>query len=74
MCINDDDVADNMTKCVKPLRHLATSRTKSSKWSVRIGRVGTKSDKVALSQIQCLSGLAHFVIFCRLYDKVRQTT
>ena len=50
--------------CVKPLRHLATSRTKSSKWSVLIGRAGTKSDSVALSQTKCLSGLAHFVIMC----------
>jgi hypothetical protein len=25
------------TKCVKPLRHLATSSTKSSKWCVMIG-------------------------------------
>ena len=33
-----------MTKCVKPLRRLATSSTKSSKWSVLIGRAGTKSD------------------------------
>jgi hypothetical protein len=39
-----NDVADNMTKCVKPLRHLATSSTKSSKCSVLIGRAGTKSD------------------------------
>jgi len=34
----------SMTKCVKPLRYLATSSTKSSKWSVLIGRAGTKSD------------------------------
>jgi hypothetical protein len=33
-----------MTKCVKPLRHLATSCNKSCKWSVLIGRAGTKSD------------------------------
>jgi len=30
-----------MTICVKPLGHLATSSTKSSKWSVLIGRAGT---------------------------------
>jgi len=30
----------DMTKCVKPLSHLATSSTKSSKWSVLIGRAG----------------------------------
>jgi len=34
----------DMTKCVKPLRHLATSSTQSSKWSVLIGRAGAKSD------------------------------
>jgi hypothetical protein len=34
-----------MTKCVKPLRHLATSSTKSSKWSVLIGRAGRLSTK-----------------------------
>ena len=33
-----------MTTCVEPLRHLATSNTKSSKRSVLIGRAGTKSD------------------------------
>jgi len=32
-----------MKKCVKPVRHLATSCTKSSKWSGLIGRAGTKS-------------------------------
>jgi len=36
------DVPGNMTKCVKPLGHLATSSTKKSKWSVLIGRAGTK--------------------------------
>ena len=34
----------SMTKCVKPLRHLLTGCTKSCKWSVLIGRAGTKSD------------------------------
>jgi len=34
-----------MTKCVKPLRHSATSSTKSSKWSVPIGRAGRLSTK-----------------------------
>jgi hypothetical protein len=33
-----------MTKCVELLRHLATSSTKSSNWSVLIGPAGTKSD------------------------------
>ena len=34
-----------MTNCKKPLRHFtATSSTKSSKWSVLIGRAGTKAD------------------------------
>jgi len=52
-----------MTKCVKTLhRHLATSITKSSKWSGLIGRAGAKSEQVALSQTKCLSGLAHYVI------------
>jgi len=39
-----------MTKCVKPLGHLATSSTKSSKWSVLIGlagRLSTKSQQVS---------------------------
>ena len=27
----------SLTQCVKPLRHLATSSTQSSKWSVLIG-------------------------------------
>ena len=36
------DVWNTMTKCVKPLRHLATNSTKQSKWSVLIGRAGTK--------------------------------
>ena len=38
-----------MTKCVNPLRHLATS-TKPSKWSVlicRAGRLSTKSHQVS---------------------------
>ena len=35
----------SMTKCVKPLRCLATSSTKSSKWSVLIGRAGRLSTK-----------------------------
>ncbi len=42
--------SDSMTKCVKPLRHLATSSTKSSTWSVLIGRAGrliTKSHYVS---------------------------
>jgi hypothetical protein len=52
----------DMTKCVNPLRHLATSSTESSEWSVLIGRAGTKSDYGALSQTKCLSGLPHFVI------------
>jgi hypothetical protein len=34
-----------MTKCEKPFRHLATSSTKSSKWSVLIGRAGRLSTK-----------------------------
>jgi hypothetical protein len=34
-----------MTNCVKPLRHLATSSTKSSRWSVLIGRAGRLSTK-----------------------------
>jgi len=55
-------LADIMTKCVKPLRHLETSSSKSSKWSVLFGRAGTKSDYVALSQTKCLSGFTHFVI------------
>jgi hypothetical protein len=50
-----------MTQCVNPLRHLATSSTKSSKMSVLIGRAGTESDSVALSRTQCSSGLADFV-------------
>jgi hypothetical protein len=33
-----------MTQCVKPLRHLATSSTQWSKWSVLMGRAGTKTD------------------------------
>ena len=52
-------------KCVKPLRHLATSSTQSSKWSILIGRVGrrsTKSYDVALSLTKCLSGFTQFVI------------
>ena len=39
-----------MSKCVKPLRHLAISSTKSSKWSVLIGLAGrlrTKSHEVS---------------------------
>jgi len=55
-----------VTKCVKPLRHLETSSTKSSKRSVLISRAGTESD-CALSQTKSLSGLAHFVISARLY-------
>ena len=52
-CVEETQISDlisirccwtDMTKCVKPLRHLATSSTKSSKWSVLIGRAGTKSD------------------------------
>ena len=35
----------DMTKRVKPLGHLATSSTKSSKWSVLIGRAGQLSTK-----------------------------
>jgi hypothetical protein len=63
----------SMTKCVKPLRHLATSSTKSSKWSVMIGRAGTRSDLVAVSQSKCLSGLAHFVIYDVASMKHRST-
>jgi len=37
-------VLPDMTKCMEPLRHLAKSSTNSSKWSVLIGRAGTKSD------------------------------
>jgi uroporphyrinogen-III decarboxylase len=36
-------VRPGMTKCVKPLKHVATSSTESSEWSVLIGRAGTKS-------------------------------
>jgi hypothetical protein len=36
-----------VTKCVKPLRHLATSSTKSFKRSVLIGRAGNMSGYVA---------------------------
>jgi hypothetical protein len=35
-------VRSGMTKCVKPFRHLATSISKSYKWSARIDRAGTK--------------------------------
>ena len=48
----------HITKCVKPLRHLATSSTMSSKWSVLIGR----GDDLAPSLTNYLSGFTHFVI------------
>jgi hypothetical protein len=41
----DFEVGPTMTKCGKPLKHLATSSTKSSKWSALIGRAGRLSTK-----------------------------
>ena len=44
---------------MKPLRLLATSSTKSSKWSVLM----VERDDSALSLLKCLSGFTHYVIF-----------
>ena len=35
----------NMPKCMKPIRHIATSSTRSFKWSVLIGRAGRPSNE-----------------------------
>jgi hypothetical protein len=43
--LRDRQGLTDMTKCVKPLRHLETISTKSSKWSVLIGRAGRLSTK-----------------------------
>ena len=50
----------DMTKCVKPLRHLATSSNKSSRSTNQNAPFGRLSTKAHLTK--CLSGLAHLVI------------
>ena len=57
-----------MTKCAKPLRHLASSSTKSSRSTNQNAPFG----RLALSLTKCLSGLAHFVIPCVPYHMILQ--